>query len=324
MKNILITGGLGYCGIMLSTQLADLGHKVIIVDIDMYDSGRLIKNKCENIIVLKEDIRNVYWDELLIKYNINVIYHLAMISNDPGYGMSKAIGREININSAKTLYLAATRNNVELFVYPSSCSVYGVSHVKVNEKSVVNPLSEYAKAKCDVEDFIQKNKIEAMRTIIFRPATVFGFSLRQRYDLIVNKILVNTISEKNATIPNTNNIRPCISMEFLIRSYIAALDIQEVFVIINLVSFNENIQYYIKKIEGIFGKQLSYSIKENDHRSYSVSNEKAIKYNLLENKKFDELVMQTYQNILRYKYVDYDDNIFYNEKIQPLFFTRTK
>ena len=132
-KNILITGGLGYIGSMLTEALIYENHNVVIVDADLFCTKSL-KN-FNGLKIYCEDIRFIKWEKIL-QSGFDCVIHLAAVSNDPGCGVSQEIGRAVNYNASVNLYDSCVRYGVKRFIFPSSCSFYGHSHSCGPEVSV--------------------------------------------------------------------------------------------------------------------------------------------------------------------------------------------
>ena len=176
---ILITGGAGYVGAMLSIYLANKGFKVTVLDLFIYEKN-LFQNM-KNINTVSGDIRNV---QLLEKILVgqDVVIHLACISNDPSFELNPILGKSINLLSFEPLVEISKKNKIKKFIYASSSSVYGISELKdVHEKVELKPLTDYSKFKAECEKILLDYSSEDFCTTVLRPATVCGYSLRQRY-----------------------------------------------------------------------------------------------------------------------------------------------
>jgi nucleoside-diphosphate-sugar epimerase len=310
---ILITGGLGYTGIYLSNKLADMGHNVYIVDLDIFNRKHLLKTKCT---IIQEDIRTINWD-ILNQLNIEVIYHLAGISNDPGNGVSKETGMAINLYATMRLYDYLSKTNVKRFVYPSTCSVYGKNNEDVvNEQTKVNPISDYAYAKSKVEEYIKNNLNPELAVTILRPATVYGYSMRQRFDLLINKILINTIFNRKFELPNLNNIRPNVYIDDLVSVYLLMLKTTSNLEVFNVAFNNKKIREIISDVEGVLDKKVFYiENKQIDSRSYSVDSKNIL--TKFSPKNFEHSLKETITQFRRENFSDFVNNdLFYNNRTQ--------
>ena len=117
--------------------------------------------------------------------------HLACISNDASYELNEKLSKSINYDAFEPMVLSAKRNGIRRFIYASTSSVYGISNKKnVTEKHPLKPLTYYNKYKGMCEPLLLKHTNDKFTGVVFRPATVCGYSPRMRFDLSVN-ILTN-------------------------------------------------------------------------------------------------------------------------------------
>ena len=96
MSKILITGGAGYVGSVLTPYLLNKGHKITVIDLMIYGENVLKEDK--NLRKIKGDIRN---QDLLEKElaNHEIVIHLACISNDPSFELNPKLGKSINLDA---------------------------------------------------------------------------------------------------------------------------------------------------------------------------------------------------------------------------------
>ena len=326
---VLVTGGMGYIGSLLVEKLLNKNHLVYVVDLMIYETKFDINKK--NLILIKGDIRTQNWDKILSQ-GIDVVYHLAGVSNDPGNGISSKQGLDINYYATVKLYNACLKNNVKRFIYPSSCSVYGKQFNEgekniLNEECLINPLTNYAIAKAKVEKYIINNvKNKKMCTIVIRPATVYGISYRQRFDLIVNNFTAETMKNGTIVISNKKNVRPTVHINDLIRAYILLLNVNK-----NLVN-NEifNIAYDNYTLENIYTSIFKITnktaiVKDNNmkiSRSYYVDSSKINRIIGFERKySLNDGIEQLKRCFLNGEFNDYkENNNYFNKLCQPLFF----
>ena len=272
---ILLVGGAGYVGSELALSLIRLNHQVIIYDLKIYKVN-FPKNK--NLKIIKGDIRNISKLEKILKKKIDVIIHLACISNDPSYELNPRLGKSINYDYFEKLLKVCKKNNIKRFIYASSSSVYGIKKKKdVVETDTTKPLTDYSKYKLKCEKVLFKyNKY--FQIVIVRPATVCGFSIRQRLDLSVN-ILTNFAYFKNKIlIFGGNQLRPNIHIKDMIRIYILLLNADKKLVngqIFNAGESNKSIKNIAKIVKKNFKGKIDLKFKKtNDNRSYHVSSKK--------------------------------------------------
>jgi nucleoside-diphosphate-sugar epimerase len=184
--NILVTGGGGYLGSVLVPKLLVRGHKVRVVDIGYFGLGHL-RGLQPGVEVLREDLRRVeehaFVDRLL--EGIDCILHLAAISNDPSAELHPELTDEINFK-ATLIIAAAARSRAVPLVFSSSCSVYGEAPGDLTEDGPVNPLTVYAISKVKAEQELTRMADARWKPVILRNGTLYGYSSRMRFDLVVN------------------------------------------------------------------------------------------------------------------------------------------
>lgn len=185
--NILVTGGAGYLGSVLIPKLLVRGHKVRSLDIG-YFGVEHIRAMRPAVEIVRDDIRAVLADatstEALLK-DIHVVIHLAAISNDPSAELNPRLTEEVNFEATRDLAIACKARGIR-FIFSSSCSVYGEAPGEVDEDGKTNPLTAYAKSKVDSDEFLLSITDEKWRPAILRNGTLFGYSPRMRFDLVIN------------------------------------------------------------------------------------------------------------------------------------------
>ena len=211
MRNILITGSEGYIGSFLTSYLKKKNYNILGVDIGFFRNCYLYKDKIKQETVYK-DVRNITESDLK---NIDVIVHLAGISNDP-----------LNTLSSKTVYDPTRKYTFELaqkakklgikFIFASSCSVYGATNNKLllNENSHANPQTGYSLNKLQIEKDLKKIADKNFFPICLRFATIFGVSKQIRFDVVINMLVGMAITNKKIIL-NSNGMawRPSLYIE---------------------------------------------------------------------------------------------------------------
>jgi len=211
--HILITGGCGFTGTLLTNDLISLGHKVTVIDTQWFGNYLLPK---KNLKIIKLDVREY---EKIPLNNIDSIVHLANIANDPGVELNPSLSWETNVLATQKLVEKAITNKVKHFIFASSGSVYGLKkEKKVTEKLSLVPISTYNKTKMIAEKVLQSYEKE-IRIHCIRPATVCGFSPRMRLDVSVNMLTFQALKHKVMTVFGGKQIRPNIHIRDLINVY---------------------------------------------------------------------------------------------------------
>ncbi len=194
MSKILITGGAGYIGSMLSTKLLEAGHSVTVIDLLKYDKGSLNHLYFyKKFVLICDDIRKKKLMKTLIKSH-DFIIPLAALVGAPLCEKYKKDAISTNLGSIKTLCKFATSKNKIIYLTTNSGYGIGEKNKYCDENSPLKPISLYGRTKCDGEDLVRK-KIK--NYVCFRLATVFGHSYRMRSDLLVNNFVYTAIKKKN-------------------------------------------------------------------------------------------------------------------------------
>ncbi len=211
-KNILITGGAGYCGSVLTPQLLDLGHHITVYDILYYGSDFLPLNN-PNLKVVRGDIRDA---EHMAREMVGVdaVLHLACISNDASFVLDEELSTSVNLDAFEPLVIAAKNAAVKRFIYASTSSVYGVSEApEVTEDHPLVPVTLYNKFKGMCEPLLFKHTDQNFVGVAFRPATVCGYGPRQRLDVSVNILTNHAINTGKITVFGGSQLRPNLHIQ---------------------------------------------------------------------------------------------------------------
>jgi nucleoside-diphosphate-sugar epimerase len=183
---ILVTGGAGYKGVVLTLKLLNKGYKVTVLDNFMYGYEPILHlAKHPNLSIIKRDIRNGV--EKIEQYD--VIFHLAGISGFPACASNPNSAMLINVEATHLLGNSVSKN--QMLINASTTSMYGKSGLPCDENTPVDPVSTYAQTKLESEtDLMQHENVISLRF-----ATVFGFSTRMRMDLMVNDFTYKAVKE---------------------------------------------------------------------------------------------------------------------------------
>ena len=271
MKNILITGGAGYKGILLTEKLLNLGHKVTILDNFMYgyeSTLHLVANS--NLTINKKDIRNI---ELSDVKDFDVVFHLAGISGMPACAQNPHSAESINFESTKKLCDLLSKE--QLLINASTTSMYGFSEEICDENSHINPVSIYGKTKYEAEKVIQERKM----SISLRFATVFGISPKMRNDLMVNDFTYKAIHDRSIILFAGDTKRTFIHIKDAIDSYIFAMNNYEK-MIGQVYNVGDNsLNFSKKEIANCIMKHVKFdlidsSLSDLDKRNFEISFDK--------------------------------------------------
>jgi nucleoside-diphosphate-sugar epimerase len=209
---VLVTGGAGYCGARLVPQLLARGYQVTVYDI-MFFGSQFLPRHDPKLRVIDGDIRDSAKFAAAVAGH-DAVVHLACISNDASFELDEDLSTSINLNAFEPLVLAAKKAGVKRFVCASSSSVYGVSDkADVTEDHPLVPLTLYNKYKGMCEPLLKKHTDSAFTGVIFRPATVCGYSPRQRLDLSVNILTNHAVNAGKITVFGGSQLRPNLHIQ---------------------------------------------------------------------------------------------------------------
>lgn len=281
LKNVLVTGGAGYVGHVLTPRLLDEGYNVTVYD-RLFFGARFPNSP--NLHVIEGDIRDTAKLAEALKGQ-DAVLHLACISNDASFELDETLSETINFNCFEPMVVAAKEAGVKRFVYASSSSVYGVSDSpNVTEDHPLVPLTLYNKFKGMCEPVLWKHKADNFTCVVIRPATICGYSPRTRLDLSVNILTNHAVNKGTITVFGGNQMRPNLHIEDMVDAYLLMLTAPHAK--IHGETFNIGFQNYsISDIALMVKKVVEEELPEkgdikivttpsNDNRSYHVNSDK--------------------------------------------------
>ena len=276
MKKIFITGGAGYVGAELVPLLIENGFEVTVLDLMIY--GEDVLDKHDSLKVIKGDIRDIE----ILKQNIpghEVVIHLACISNDPSFELNPTLGRSINLEAFSPLVKISKCSGVSKFIYASSSSVYGVKEEKnVHEEMLLEPLTDYSKFKAECEGVLSEYQQDDFTTVTLRPATVCGYSKRQRLDVVVNILTNLAYHNRKITVFGGSQLRPNIHIKDMALAYLSLINCSNDRIageIFNVGDENYSVLELSQIVKEVIGDDVEFIYSETkDNRSYHISSEK--------------------------------------------------
>ncbi len=315
---ILVTGGAGYIGSVLVRELLSRGEKVRVFD-KLYFGRDALADVERKIELIQGDVRQFnesYLDQ------VKAVMHFGSLSNDPTAEFDPRANHEINFEGTMRVAEACKKKGIKRFTFASSCAVIGF-HVDdiADEDYPTNPQSEYAASKLDAEKGLKSLAGEKFSPVIFRQATVYGFSPRMRYDLVVNTMVKDAYDKGLIYVYHSGEMwRPLIDLRDVARAHIEALQAPEEKVrgeVFNLVFKNFNIYelaHWIQEVLKDLKKvkvEVLHGTKES--RSYRVNGEKIGKVLGFEPKISVRDSAREIFNVLKSgKYTDFSNPIYYN------------
>jgi nucleoside-diphosphate-sugar epimerase len=273
---VLITGGAGYLGSVLTERLLNSGYSVTILDNLMYNQTSLIHySHNKNFDFIYGDVRNHKLLEELVP-SFDVVIPLAAIVGFPACDRDKDLATAVNYDHVRKICEIVKDTKIRV-VYPNTNSGYGIGeNGECTEESPLNPISHYGVTKVKAE-----REVLNIGGVSIRLATVFGSSPRMRMDLLVNEFVYKALTDKYITIFEKNFTRNYIHIRDVAKTFQYMIENYEKFsgdvFNVGLSSANLTKQQLVEKIkEYVPNFAITYSdfYEDPDKRDYVVSNAK--------------------------------------------------
>jgi nucleoside-diphosphate-sugar epimerase len=230
-RHVLITGGAGYIGSLLTSELLRANYRVTVLDTLLFGGESLVPFLHHpNFHFVKADVTEPRAVKDSLKdgwQKPDAVVHLAAIV---GFPACQAVGRQVawryNVDATKSVFGQAVDLGAERFVFASTYSNYGFSPdgSPVTEESPLNPQSLYAETKIAAEEFLLSQKETACSPLLFRFATLYGISPRTRFDLIVNQFVLEAFTKRELIIYQRGYSRSFIHIRDTVRGVILGLE----------------------------------------------------------------------------------------------------
>jgi len=318
-KKILVTGGCGYIGSVLVPILLERGYKVRVFD-KLYFGEESLKRVRDKIELIPGDVRNFNPD---ILDGIEGVIHLGSLSNDPTAAFNPQATHSINYEGTIKLAKACKEKGIKRFTFASTCAVYGF-HLEgvADETFPVNPQSDYAKSKLDVDTELQKMAGDGFCPVSLRQATVFGFSPRMRWDIVINAFVMHAFKTGKLDVWYGGEAwRPVVHVKDTAMAHIQCLEAEPNKVcgeIFNLVYKNYRIlelAHRVRKALSDLGIKVEVDVNydEVDKRSYRTKGEKIKKVlGFAPSVSVEEGVKEIVEVLRSGQYRNFDHPIYYN------------
>lgn len=216
-----------------------------------------------------------------VMHGVTDVIHLACISNDPSFDLNPQLGKSINLDAFEPLVQLSINNGVQRFIYASSSSVYGVkAEEKVTEELSLEPLTDYSKFKAMCEDILLKYASSNFVCTVLRPATVCGWSPRQRFDLSVNILTNHAVNNGQIKVFGGAQYRPNIHIEDMVDAYLLTLNAPESIInseVFNVGSDNLSMNQIAEEVSRNTGVDKIVHEPTDDLRSYRIDSSKISK-----------------------------------------------
>lgn len=324
MKKVLLVGGAGYVGSVLAHELLERGYAVRVLD-RMYFGDQGLADIRDRVEIVTGDLRAI---PPMVMENVEAVVNIAGLSNDPTAEYNPAANYEMNTTASVALAKTCLKHGVKRYIYASSCSIYDfgvVDHrqdVLLDETAAVNPRAAYSGSKFAAEKELLPLASDKFCITALRKGTVFGFSSRMRYDLVVNTFVKDAMGKGCIRLHYGGEMwRPMVEIQDAARAYIALLQAESDAVngqIFNLVYGNFRISELALRIRETLREMGIQAEIRPDYgykgvRNYRVSGEKLYRIlNFRPQVSVEESVRRMVQQIRQGACADFENPRYYN------------
>ena len=274
---VLVTGGAGYVGSVLTRMLLDEGFDVTILDRFFFGKESL-EEISDQIRLVKGDTR---WVDSSIMRGVDAVIDMAALSNDPVGELNPEMTLDINYRARVRMSKFARKRGVRRYLLASSASVYGLKNRVCTEKTRVHPLTTYAKANALWEAGALPLANKKFCVTALRQSSVYGISKRMRFDIAFNNMVLSVF--KGGKLPimrDGTQVRPIIHIKDTCRAFISVLKAEPDLVngqVFNAGSNDQN--YQIFELARMASKSVGAPFRYKwygspDFRSYTVNFDK--------------------------------------------------
>ena len=232
-----------------------------------------------NLEIIRGDFRHL---EKLVEamQQVDTVVHLGAIVGDPACSLDEDLTIDVNLTATRMIAQLAKAADVKHFVFASTCSVYGACDEKIDERSLVKPISLYAHTKLASEEVLFEMADENFQPTVLRFATIYGLSGRTRFDLVVNVMAASAKINGEISVFGGDQWRPFVHVEDAARA--VALVVESPLPLVGRQVFNvgSNEQNYtILEVaelvkEQVVSAELKVASAEGDLRNYQVGFDK--------------------------------------------------
>ena len=233
IRHVLITGGAGYIGSLLTGELLRNNYQVTVLDKLLFGGDSLLNYLSDpNFHFAKVDV----WEPRALKESIkhlsvpDAVVHLAAIV---GFPACQAVGQQVawryNVEATQHVFEQAEELGVKRFVFASTYSNYGRSPDGnlVTEETPLNPQSLYAETKIAAENLLLEHRNAGCAPLIFRLATLYGISPRTRFDLIINQFVLDAFTKHELLIYQRGYSRSFVHVRDVVAGLVLGLNAHE-------------------------------------------------------------------------------------------------
>ena len=302
---VLITGGAGYLGSVLTRKLLQNGYEALVLDNFLYGHESLANVKTDsNLQIIEGDIRNLTTVSKALR-NVDAVIHLASIVGDQAGNLDHKSTVIINYLATQALAEMSTLYGIQKFIFASTCSVYGdapnhaMREIDLNPKEspetsfasakLPKPISLYGETKLKSEMAIRR--VSGLNSTIFRLGTLFGMSARMRFDLAINLFVAKAMNKEKLTVFGGQQYRPFLHVQDAADAFINGLegDSHGVF---NVAWGNFKIIDVAQIVSNRLGAEIEVSDEIVDERNYIVSTEKMRELGIEPERTIDDAIIE--------------------------------
>jgi nucleoside-diphosphate-sugar epimerase len=324
MTQVLVVGGAGYVGCVLIEELLAKGYSVRVFD-RMFFGREPAKPFLDRVDLVVEDMREL--DETHLE-DCGAVINIGGLSNDPTAEFNPRANEELNTWASIRVADLAKRAGIPRLIFASTCSIYdrGVGEemhdILQDERSEVDPQAAYATSKLAAEQALVAMADHSFAPVAFRKGTIFGFSPRMRYDLVVNSFVKDALSTGKLNVHYGGAMwRPLIDVKDVARAYVMALEADPDLIrgqVFNLTAGNFRVSELALRVQRALSDlgirvdlEVDYSYRLI--RSYRVSGEKLARtLGFQPRVTLEESVEHMVREIERFGYSDFSNPRYYN------------
>jgi len=324
MSKILLVGGAGYIGSVLAYELLERGYAVKILD-RLYFGDEGLRDIRDRVDLIVGDMRTV---DAAVFADVSCVINVGGLSNDPTAEYNPRANYEMNTIATKQLAEQCVASGIRRYIFASSCSIYdrGVgtesADVLLDETSEAHPRAAYSSSKREAEELLLAMASDSFCPVVLRKGTVYGFSPRMRYDLVVNTFVKSALMMGKMILHYGGEMwRPLVDVRDAARAYIACIEAPEEKVrgeIFNVSFHNVRISELALRVRAAL-REVGYDTEivpdysYHGVRSYRVSAAKIQRVLDFRSKvSIEESVKDMVKQIQKYGYTDFDNPRYYN------------
>ena len=278
-QTVLVTGGAGYIGSIVTRDLLSRGYQVVAADALLFGGEALLDLLSHPAFTFsKTDIADAdQVEKLAARRHFDAVVHLASIVGDPACKALPDLAERTIWHGSRNLFELCEHHSVGRFIFASTCSNYGKmgGHEMVDEQAPLRPVSLYAELKVRFERYLLERSTPVDYTIL-RFATVYGLSLRPRFDLTVNEFTRDALLTGELEIYGPQFWRPYCHVSDIARAVVLVLEADCRLVSGKTFNIGSNDENFQKSMIGDeIGKQMPVKVtnveRDEDPRDYRVN-----------------------------------------------------